>query len=388
MLPPPLSGSGLCPAAAGPGRSLKVAHIHSGVRGISSYVLNLYRTAAPRGIEPLVVSSTRWDKARIPVFEPRSILIGGIVPWPLSVREVRERLATFAPDILHHHYPAGRLDFHADRLQRGLGVPMVCTVHMSVAARRYPIDFFMHAYFLPARRHLRASTCFVAISPLVKRQLERACGVPAERVVVIRTGVDTDLFAPRPREPGNRLELLFVGQIMPEKGLDLLIDVVRAVAADRPVRLTIIGKGTLEWYLRRRTRGVSEVLWGGFLSSTEDMAAAYARADVVVVPTRWEEAFSLVPLEAMAAGTAVVASRTGGNTLAVADGETGLLFEPGDGRALAEILGRTEAAAFHEMGRRGRERALARYTIDRFGEKHRSLYENVLRNPANLRQID
>jgi len=59
-------------------------------------------------------------------------------------------------------------------------------------------------------------------------------------------GVDTEIFCPKKREPGDCLELLFIGQIMPEKGIDILIKAVQLAAKQRKLKLTIIGDGNMK----------------------------------------------------------------------------------------------------------------------------------------------
>ena len=115
---------------------MKVAHINPGVRGVASYALNVYNYFEKEGeTENLIVTSSKWRKQPIPVFEPKSIMIGKSLPWPTNIGEVEDRLLEFNPDILHHHHPSGRLDFHIRRFQKKLDIPTICTVHMSVGSK-------------------------------------------------------------------------------------------------------------------------------------------------------------------------------------------------------------------------------------------------------------
>ena len=100
----------------------------------------------------------------------------------------------------------------------------------------------------------------------------------------------------------------------PEKGPDLLVKAVMELAKERKVKLNMIGNGNSEAALKRMSRGHEEVNWVGFVNSPRKVAEYYAKSDVVVLPTRWDEAFSYIPIEAMSSGTPVIASSTGGNT--------------------------------------------------------------------------
>ncbi len=367
---------------------MKIAHIHSGVRGIASYALNLYNFFKDSGDQSLIVSEAKWTKQRIPVYEPKSYLIGGIVPWARSVSEVEERLLDFNPDILHHHHPSGRLDFNIAKFQKALNKPLVCTFHMSVGSRKYMVDKWMNAFFLATRRNFRNADCYVAISRFVKKQLEEIGGVPDKKIVLLYAGVNPGVFKPVQYQKHDTLNITFVGQITPEKGIDQLISVVTRLNEYRKVRLNIVGNGTLKPLLMKKTRGNSAVNWVGFLNSPEKVGEIYAGADVTVLPTRWDEAFSYIPLESLSSGTAVIASRCGGNMEAIQENETGFFFSPGKGDELFDILKDIEISRLWDMGEKGREYILKKHTLDIFGNKYKALYNNLISEPGRIRQID
>ena len=368
---------------------MKVAHITSGVRGLATYALNQYnyfeRTG---GVETLVITSSKWRKQPIRVHELDSWLIGKVLPWPKHVREAMNKLDEYRPDIIHHHHPAGRLDFKAAMFKRRMKVPMVTTIHMSVGSRKYFVDKIMNGFFVASRRNLSKSDCYVAISKYVKKQLEEMGGLPKERIVLLYAGVDEKVFTPLPRTPHDTLEISFVGQIMHEKGIDMLIDVVIRLAKEKKVRLNIIGEGNLKSALQLRTRNHPEINWVGYLNSQAKVAEFYAKSDVVVLPNRWDEAFSYIPLESMSSGTAIIASRVGGNGESIVDGKTGLLFDVGDEEQLYRLLRDTSMAQFWEMGVNGREHVLQHFTLDLFGAKYKRLYDNLMTNPDVIEQID
>ncbi|MDX9801121.1 MAG: glycosyltransferase family 4 protein, partial [Spirochaetia bacterium] len=124
------------------------------------------------------------------------------------------------------------------------------------------------------------------------------------------------------------------------------------------------------------------------LDSPAKVGEFYAKSDVTVLPTRWDEAFSYIPIESLSSGTAVIASRCGGNMEALQEGETGLLFKSGNYKELYEMLKKAEIPKLWEMGAKGREYILKNHTLDKFGNKYRSLYENVINDPDNIRAID
>ena len=368
---------------------MRIAHIHSGVRGIASYALNLYRYFEEAGSNAtLIVSEAKWTKQKIPVYEPKSFLIGGILPWAKNIGEVENKLMEFKPDILHHHHPSGRLDFNIKRFRTSLDIPLICTFHMAVGSRKYTIDKAMNRFFLLSRRNFTDAVCYVAISKFVREQLIKIGGVPKERIVLLYAGVNPDVFKPVQYEPHDTLEILFVGQITPEKGIDRLIQVVQKLSEERKVRLSIIGNGTLKPILMKKTKNSSIINWVGFLNSPEKVGEFYAKSDITVLPVRWDEAFSYIPIESLSSGTPVLASRLGGNTEVIQQGKTGYLFTARKYDELYAILKNVEIPKLWEMGALGREYILKKHTLETFGAKYRSLYENIIKNPANLNQID
>ena len=194
----------------------------------------------------------------------------------------------------------------------------------------------------------------------------RRNGVPSSKIVLCRQGVDV-AATPRAavRRPQGPLRVGFVGRCDPVKGLDILVDAVRAVPHDAGLELHIwaIARSTTELTYRDamvgRARGDTRVT---FHDETTDHAAIYGALDVLVVPSVWLETGPLVVLEAQAAGLPVVGSNLGGIAERVKDGEDGILVAPGDRTALAEVL--TRLAVDRERVERLRPKRLPRSVGD------------------------
>jgi glycosyltransferase involved in cell wall biosynthesis len=366
---------------------MHVAHLNPGIRGLASYAINLVDHFRPLGDDHLVISEAHWTKKDIGVFEAKPGLIAGILPWVGDIRAVYDRLDGFKPDIIHHHHPSGRLDFHVDRLKKRFGVPVVTTVHMSVGSNRYMVDRVMHSLFLLDKRFFSTTDCYVAISRFVMDQMIEI-GLPREKIVLLYAGVDPDVYKPLPRPGRDWLELTFCGQITPEKGVDLLINAVHELSAKRKVRLNLIGNGTHFERWKKWTNDWPEIRWHGFVKDAATVAKTYAESDAVILPTRWDEAFSYIPIEALSSGTAVIASATGGNLEAIQAGQTGFHFPQGDWKALYAILESVDTAQLHQMGIAGRKYSLAHHTRELFGRKYERVYANLLRDPTHLEQVE
>ena len=161
-----------------------------------------------------------------------------------------------------------------------------------------------------------------------------AAGVPAARIVPIAPGVDTGRFHPGVSGDHVRTELGLVGaplvglvaNIRGSKGHDLFLDAARSVLASRPAtRFLIVGDGVGFADVQRRTQALGldqAVRMTGF---RRDIPEVMAALDVLVLPSIRSEAASQVIPQALAVGTPVVASDTGGSGELIHDGQTGRL---------------------------------------------------------------
>jgi glycosyltransferase involved in cell wall biosynthesis len=158
------------------------------------------------------------------------------------------------------------------------------------------------------------------------------------------------------------LRLLVVGRLNPRKGVRHLIQALAAMRpVRRPVSLTIVGSGAEEAELRAlvQSLGVRGVRFVGFVDQ-DGLPAHYAAADAFVFPTL-DDTFGIVLLEAAASGLGLVASEHAGATLdLIKDGESGLVFDPHDEKALAELI-----AKLADSPKLVRDLGLAAYNVAR-----------------------
>lgn len=178
-------------------------------------------------------------------------------------------------------------------------------------------------------------------------------GLPAECVVVKPNFVDFELPQALPRAG-----LLFVGRLSAEKGLATLAEAIAMLPA---VQLRVAGDGPEAGLLD----GVAGVTRLGSLPS-EAVRHEMNRAAALVVPSIWYETFGLVVIEAFACGTPVIVSRIGALARLVREGETGLLFEPGNPRDLADKIAWAQANSerMAEMGRNARAQYEAEFSAE------------------------
>lgn len=226
------------------------------------------------------------------------------------------------------------------------------------------------------RRWRDAFNLIVANSEALRRRLITEGIEPVE---VIPNG----LPARDPRPPLSRPPIVaFAGRLVPEKGVDVLLRAFAKVAAKvTEARLLLAGEGP-EW--ERLNRLIAElklsssVFMLGHLS-VQEMERRFDVAWVQAVPARWEEPFGNVAVEAMMRGTAVVASAAGGLPEIVHDGHTGFLVPPNNVDALAQSLLRLlrDRGLAEQMGRAGREIALARFAQESHVDRLVRVYERL-----------
>ena len=229
-------------------------------------------------------------------------------------------------------------------------------------------------------RHWRgAIDLFVAISGATQRELAKDGIDPVE---ILYPGTP----AVRARPPLCEAPVAgFVGRLVPEKGVDVLIQAFAVVVRHLPsAKLVIIGDGPERQRLVQLIASLDlsgHVTVHGHLSRVR---AERAMEDcwVQVAPSRWAEPFGLVAIEAQMRGTAVIASRSGGFCETVDDGHSGMLVAPGDAGALSlallQLLAQRDRA--EAMGRAGRERALRLFQESAMLDRLLGLYDKVLQN--------
>jgi glycosyltransferase involved in cell wall biosynthesis len=262
------------------------------------------------------------------------------LPDPRIARE----LWRFRPQVLHAVGPAC-LGIWGIAAARALRIPVVASYHTDLPAYlpEYGLGFAAPALWPLLRSVHNAALVNLCPSRHTQREL-RAHGI--ENVGLWRGGVDTQLFHPAKRSlamrfrlSGGRLDrpvLLYVGRLSAEKNLEVLGGIADALPG---ARLAFVGDGPARAGLERSLRG-APAQFLGFLRG-EQLAAAFASADVFVMPST-TETLGFVVLEAMSSGLPVVAARAGGIPDLIEDGDNGILYDPAEpvaaAKAVADLL--------------------------------------------------
>jgi glycosyltransferase involved in cell wall biosynthesis len=210
-------------------------------------------------------------------------------------------------------------------------------------------------------------TCFA--SEAMRTKLRGLSPWSFPRSAIVPWGIDAGVFripAAAPERPW-RWRLLHAGRVDERKGIATVIEAL--ALCPQEATLEVLGRGDAGHLLELRALaddlGVTDRVTFGECDR-EELAVRYGQADALVFAPLWDEPFGLVPLEAMACGTPVVASPTGGATEFMSDGTNCLTFPPGDAPGLAGALVRlSQDPALRARVVSGGLETAAYYTVDR-----------------------
>ena len=295
--------------------------------------------------------------------------------------KINHELAKIRPDIVHGHGTEHEYPYIAITSK----FPNIVTFHnyMPSIIREQgwgplfikSIPFFYEKYVLKKANYIISTTKFLnnKISKLTM----------AKRFI-IHNPVSSSYFTENEKNPS---QIIFIGYIRPEKGIDVLVAAFNKIRQQYKVlRLTIIGPSSKlfsNYFLKiselcNSAVNDGQILLSGFKNSaqiTEELSRSY----FLVLPS-YHEPFGVVLIESLAMGTPVIASRVGGIPYIVEDGKTGILVEPGDVNALAEKMQLLleDGELRQEMGQHGKQEAMKRFHPDVVARKTMEVYEKVI----------
>lgn len=317
-------------------------------------------------------------------------------------RSLAKKASEINADVYEAHLSSGYALLKALKKQ-GSKKPFIHTVHGVLAdeyeqAKRNAYQSFrdsiatqfMHRLAKLEEETAKNATLIVTVSRHSLEKMRKYYRVDEAKVRVVPNGVDPEKFKPAGDSAGvkrqfgldNKPVALFVGSLIPRKGLPFLVDAAKKVVKQQAdAKFVVVGDGPLKSQLMASLDKAN--LSGNFLflsGLTEDaLAAVYNCADVFILPSI-QEGQGIVLLEAQASAKPVVAFNVGGVNEAVLNGETGLLVSRGDSGELADALLKllSDKSLREKMGANGRRFVMGNFTWDVCAERMLAVYREAL----------
>jgi starch synthase len=361
--------------------------------GAGVHVTYLARELAP--LVDVTVHCQGADRPEAVAHRPWDLLAGANQALQVVSTDLSMAAAAGSAQLVHSHTWYANLGGHLASML--YGIPHVMTMHSLEALRPWKAEQLGGGYQVSTwceRTSAASAAAVVAVSDGMRADILSAYPeISPERVRVIRNGIDTDEYRPDPRTDVlerygvdlARPYVIFVGRITRQKGVPVLLRaasglipeaqlVLLAGAADTPEQLAEVTE--LVDGLRATRSGV---IWIPEMLSKPEVIQLLTHATVFAIPSIYEP-LGIVNLEAMACGTAVAGSRTGGIPEVVAEGETGLLVPPGEPGPLADALNALlrDPGRARAMGEAGRKRAVAEFGWPAIAAQTAALYAELV----------
>jgi glycosyltransferase involved in cell wall biosynthesis len=283
-------------------------------------------------------------------------------------KNLKKYVAGFAPDIIHTHLLGA--DFFGWYFKHKFGkkITWICTLHN--------VEFNTAWYRLLIWKFiLRRADRVIAVSENVFAYAKKEFQVPAEKLLLIRNGVELDQWLKIPQKTiTTTLQLATVGRLETQKGHEYLIKALSKLK-DYNWHWHVYGAGVLENKLKKLVikNNLSEkVTWHGVKNN---LIEEYSNIDVMVQPSLWE-GLSLVTMEAMSAGRVVIGTPAVSETL-ISDKINGLVVKTADSESLVEALKYcfTNIKLLSEIGKKARQTAIEKCDLTKNFQAIWQVYE-------------
>jgi starch synthase len=360
--------------------------------GAGVHVEYLARSLA--GFVDLTVHCQGADRPDAVAHRPWDRLAGASSALQVISTDLSMTEAAGGADLVHSHTWYANLAGHLSSLL--YGIPHVLTAHSLEPLRPWKAEQLGGGYELSLwceRTAMLSAAAVIAVSRGMAADIRASYPeVPADRVHVIHNGIDAEQYSPDPGHDvldrygidPDRPAVVFIGRVTRQKGLPVLL---RAAEQLDPAAQLVLCAGQADTAeLQAEVTGLvdrlrasrSGVIWLPGMLAKPEVIQILSHAMVFVCPSEYEP-LGIVNLEAMACGSAVVASDVGGIPEVVADGETGILVPARDESAFAAAINaliRNPARAA-EFGAQGRQRAVAEFSWDQIAAQTAELYQDL-----------
>ncbi|KJS22012.1 MAG: glycosyl transferase family 1 [Clostridiaceae bacterium BRH_c20a] len=370
------------------------------IGGLAVHVAGLSHAMARKGVDVNVVTvGENQENSYIeqgvsvhaipPYFLPPKDFISEIQHLNFSLLEKSIKLINEwgKVDIIHAH--DWLVAFAARTLKHIYQLPLISTIHATEYGRNNGLHTDLQRYISSVEWWLTYESWKVLVcSKAMKSEVANIFQTPQDKIAVINNGIDIKNIKTSKESlrtnyaSSNEKIVLFVGRLVPEKGVQILIEALPRVLTFEPkTKLLIAGKGPYENSLKDlvRAKGLeSRVNFLGFVNDKE-RDELYRYADCIAFPSLYEP-FGIVALEGMVAGSPVVVADAGGLSEIVQHGVNGLKFIPGNAYSLSEQIIRTfsDIPLVARLVKRALEDVTKKYSWDGIANQTLNLYEEII----------
>jgi glycosyltransferase involved in cell wall biosynthesis len=367
-----------------PQRSLAILHTEAslGWGGQEQRILVEALAMRQRGHRPAFAADPRgelYQRAREANFPVTPLIFGGGHNLKAWVR-LRRLLNEQAADVLNTHSSldswVGTLVWQTLRTRPLL----IRTRHLSTRVRDNR----------PTRWLYRTPAAIITTGQVTKQLLSQRLGVPARRIFSIPTGVDLSEFAPQEKSrellaqlkiPAEAFVFGSVAVLRSWKGhLYLLEALHELIQGGARAFLLLVGEGPYRTVIEEKIEQLGLQHWVHLAGFHDQVAPWFALMDVKVLASYANEGVPQALLQALAMARPVVGTTVGGIPEVIVEGETGLLVPPKDSRRLAQAMGQLMADPDfgRELGRRGRQLVVERFTLEQMAAEIETVYQVLL----------
>jgi len=374
------------------------------VGGISRVVHDLAQKLGEDGNEVHVV--TCWEVNTKEFEKDKNIFVHRVHTYGIEARDFIDWVMHLNFAMLERSikiiYELGRFDiihahdwvvaYAARALKYSFSIPLLSTIHATEYGRNGGIHNDIQKYISSVEWWLTYESWKVIVnSKFMKNEVKTIFQLPEDKICVIPNGVDINKFKGIEKDynyrrnfaADNEKIVFFVGRLVNEKGVQILLDAIPKIIANyKNVKFVIAGKGPQMDYLCGKAASLnisSNVHFTGYISD-EDLNRLYKCADIAVFPSLYEP-FGIVALEGMIAKIPVVVSDTGGLGEIIEHGKDGMMSYTGNPNSLAdsilELLLNPEKAK--EITKKAFEKVENIYNWDIISKQTSAIYEEVVR---------
>ena len=356
------------------------------IGGTATFATRLLPVLKQRGYEILVVAAQSSPNQpsqdtfkgipvkRFPFWDPNTYTM--IERLAMTKKNVGILKREFSPDLIHLSSMNMGHFFHLETKETH-PAPVVVTLHGYNDSKEVTPQNLSSL----EEKVLKSANWVTGVSHDLMDKFRKLIPDIIPRSTVIHNGLDLPPVLPTPL-PFNPPILLYLGRLVKEKGIDVALSAFPQILARFPkTRMVIAGDGPEGPSLAKQARSLGIRDSVDFLGwvSPDDVSGLINTASVVVIPSRWEEPFGFVALEAGLMGRPVVATRVGGLSEIIVHSKTGLLVTNEDsqelGEAIQHLLGHFLMA--EQMGRAARQHAMKNFNLGRCADAYDALYKTI-----------